>query len=58
MELENKLKIYVSYSIPCGICAKPVFNYRELKDVICSNNCESILVLARQNRFFTRERER
>ena len=48
---EQIKKLYVPYSLPCEICKKPVFNYRELKDVVCSYNCEGILYLSRQNRF-------
>ena len=47
---EEVKKLYVPYSLPCEICKKPVFNYQELKDVVCSYNCEGILYLSRQNR--------
>ena len=52
---EDVKKLYVPYSLPCEICNKPIFNYRELKDVVCSYECQSILVLSRLNRMLHEE---
>ena len=54
---EDVKVLYVPYSLPCEICNKPIFNYRELKDVVCSYECESILVLSRLNRYLHEEEE-
>ena len=49
--MDELKKLYVPSSLPCEICQKPVYNYRTLHDVTCSYDCQSILMLSKQNRF-------
>ena len=48
---KEPLKIKIPASLPCIICFKPIYNFRELKDVTtCSYDCQAVLILSMQNR--------
>ena len=59
-EYETKtLAISIPSSLPCEICNKAVFDYRNItcNEVVCSYTCYSILLVSKKNYIFTQKRD-